>query len=214
LKGHADASKYRSVYDPSEHTSKAMTQLRDDKNLSEQFFECNLVVHPKLSRSERIEPTGPLTPEAMLNRIDARLRRVVVKACVNSAPATKVVNTLEKFLVRVYQGKKDETLREDWEEILVEPPTATHRKGTDAYVTRFLFDAKVPTGGFHRLLLHGLCQFHGLKAVSSTMEIRADGKTQKARLLSASGNLSGADVRMVDCIMKQHSEGNDPGRLE
>jgi hypothetical protein len=189
-----------------------MTKFRDDKHLSEQFFEGNLVVPQKLSRSEKVEPPGPLTPKIMLNRIEARLRRVVVKACVNSAPASKVVDTLEFFLVRAYQGKKDIISSDDWDEILVEPPTATHRKGTDdEYVTRFLFDAKAPTGGFHRLLLHGLCQFHGLKAVSSTMEISVHGKTQKARLLSASGRLSGTDVGMVDFIMKQHSEGIDPG---
>jgi hypothetical protein len=183
LLGQADAAQYRSVYDLNEHQSTAMAQLRQDElsGVREQFFEgelphrLNTVVVAYNPNKHR--PKGPLTPEHMMNRIDARLRRVVVKACENSYPASKVVHTLEAFLVRAYAGKSDTTPRDAWKELLLEPPTVTHRKRDDTYITKFLFDADSSTGGFHRLLLHGLCQFHGLGATSSSMQVVVeDGK--------------------------------------
>jgi hypothetical protein len=143
-----------------------------------------------------------------------------VKACENSFPASKVVETFERFMVRAYNNnngeEKDKTTtpveKEAWEGILLEPPTVTHRTNDDSYVVRFLFDGECPNGGFHRLLLHGLCQFHGLRATSSTMEVKVGNEqpTSMARLLTAAGTLSGPDVRLVDYIMqrKQQSEAS------
>jgi hypothetical protein len=70
-----------------------------------------------------------------------------------------------------------------------------------------LFDADSATGGFHRLLLHGLCQFHGLAAASSTMNVVVHGNNEakKARVLTATGMLYGSDVRLVDFIMSRHN---------
>ena len=74
-------------------------------------------------------------------------------------------------------------------------------------IARFLFDADSPNGGFHRLLLHGVCQFHCLHATSSTTEINImvnDSNVRKrARVLTATGTLSGADVRLVDFITQR-----------
>lgn len=193
-----------------------MAQLRQDElsGVREQFFEGEL---PHRSNAvvaynpNKYQPKGPLTPAHMMNRIDARLRRVVVKACENSFPASKVVHTLEAFLVRAYAGKSDTTPRDTWKELLLEPPTVTHRKRDDTYITRFLFDADSSTGGFHRLLLHGLCQFHGLGATSSSMEVVVEGGKGKssARLLTASGTLSGAEVKLVDLIMQRKQQSED-----
>lgn len=176
------------------------------RGIRDQFFEGGMVPKPKLSRDHKPTPRGPLTPEQMLNRIDARLRRVVVKACENSFPASKVVETLESFMFRAYKGKQDKT--PSWDGILFEPPTVTHRKTDDSYVARFLFDGESPNGGFHRLLLHGLCQFHGLAATSSTMEV-TPGENQEpisARLLTAVGTISGENVRLVNYIMQRKQQ--------
>jgi len=205
--GAADATKYRSVLDPDVHKSKAMTKFMTDKKLEgvrDQFYSGGMALQPKLSRDQKPKSRGPLTPEQMLNRIEARLRRVVVKACENSFPASKVVDTLENFVIRAYKGKSDKTPREAWNGILLEPPTVTHRKRDDTYVTRFLFDGEASNVGFHRLLLHGLCQFHGLRATSSTMEVVIGNRPTKARLLTATGNLSGPDVKLVEYIMKRN----------
>jgi hypothetical protein len=220
LLGQADASKYRCIYDPAEHQRKTgMTQLMKDEKLQgvkEQFFDGELHHHVQPARSHKATPSpGPLTPEQMLHRIEARLRRVVVKACENSMPASKVVETLEHFLVRVYSGKSDKT--KSWDSILMEPPTVTHRKRDDAYITRFVFDGESPNSGFHRLLLHGLCQFHGLQANSSTLELTIQGSatsTTQARLLTATGTLSGADVRLVDYIMQRKEQMEPEGTTQ
>eukprot|EP00536_Pseudo-nitzschia_multiseries_P007598 jgi/Psemu1/305052/fgenesh1_kg.180_\ len=173
-----------------------MKQFREDGSLRlvrEQFFEGSLPGTASSSSSKRkvVTDHNLLTPVERFHRIEARLRRIVVKACENSYAASKVVNTLEDFLVRVYHnGEEDRSSREEWQEFLLDAPTVTtsprHREqdseeaedeGEDATnnragarrTTTFLFDADSSTGGFHRLLLHGVCQFHCLNATSSTM---------------------------------------------
>ena len=42
---------------------------------------------------------GPLTAVDMLNRMDPRLRRMLVRACQNSYAAEKVVGFFEEFVV-------------------------------------------------------------------------------------------------------------------
>jgi len=80
-----------------------------------------------------------------------------------------------------------------WHDILLEPPSVTYETKeipiqedeeedpsvaqttpmmmvTTTTTTRFIFDGTSSNGGFHRLLIHGMCQFHGLKASSSTIQ--------------------------------------------
>lgn len=243
LKGSAEASKHRSVLDPKQHESKAMKQFREDGSLRlvrEKFFEGLLPsdnIHSSSSSSKRkvVSDTNLLTPLERFHRIETRLRRIVVKACENSYAASKVVNTLEEFLVRVHNGEKDEHSRQEWQDFLLDAPTVTatpcHTKnksnsrlqdkdGEDQGTTpcpetrtiTFLFDADSSTGGFHRLLLHGVCQFHCLRATSSTAEVNGE----KARVLTATGTFSGANVRLVDFITERQNIGSNStgGMLE
>mmetsp|Transcript_8366 Transcript_8366/g.19278 ORF Transcript_8366/g.19278 Transcript_8366/m.19278 type:complete len:465 (+) Transcript_8366:122-1516(+) len=239
LKGSAEASKHRSVFDPQQHESKAMKQFREDDSLSlvrEKFFEGSLPcdgIHSSTASSKRKVVTDKdlLTPLERFHLIENRLRRIVVKACENSYAASKVVNTLEEFLIRVHNGEKDETPRNEWKEFLLEAPTVTakttgtntngkkqqqdnHGKQTieasrgssgTRVIIKFLFDSDSSTGGFHRLLLHGVCQFHCLHAASSTT--RVEGK--KARVLTATGTFSGANVRLVDFITERQEQRNN-----
>lgn len=216
LVGQAHAEQFRSICDPDDHKSQAMTRLREDhtlRDVRDKFFEGELTVNPKSVEtqpgSKQLETASP---EQMLLRIEARLRRVVIKACENSVPASNVVSHVEAFLLRAHRGK---TLSDDmdwWKDLLMEPPSVTHRQRDNTYITRYLFAGDSPNGGFHRLLLHGLCQFHGLKASSSTMEVAIDDTEQptQARVLVATGTISEATkkVRMVDYIMfrKQQNE--------
>jgi hypothetical protein len=138
----------------------------------------------------------------MLNRIDGRIRRVVVRALENSFPASKVVNTLENFLVSRYEGDSSTTLEPNWwNGILLDAPTVAKENNDSSSIT-FRFHPSDSTGGFHRLLLHGLCQFHGLEARSST--------TPSARALTASGNFSGAAVKLADEVMKRQDAPKRP----
>lgn len=227
LKGSAGASKYRSVFDPKQHESKAMKKFREDKNLSivrEKFFDGALPcdnTHSSTSKRKVVTDTNLLTPLERFHRIETRLRRIVVKACENSYAASKVVNALEEFLIQVHNGEQDERSQEEWQEFLLDSPTVTiasrsttktNDEAQDSVTTRpdkriikFLFDADSATGGFHRLLLHGVCQFHCLSATSSTT--RVNGK--KARVLAATGTFTGANVRLVDYIMERQKSGYD-----
>lgn len=224
LVGQAHAEQFRSICDPEDHRSKAMTRLREDQTLRDvrdKFFEGELTVHPKCHEMQhgapqRLEAT---TPEQMLLRIEARLRRVVIKACENSVPASNVVSQVEAFLLRAHRGKKVANDTDWWKDLFMEAPSITHRQRDNTYFTRYLFAGDSPNGGFHRLLLHGLCQFHGLKASSSTMEVAIDDTKPplQARVLVATGTIAEATkkVRMVDHIMqrKQPNEresGTDP----
>lgn len=166
------------------------------------------------------KPYHLLTRDDKMNRIDKRLRQVVTRAIENSLPATKVMEALEDFLIHAHTTKdhdkpyvpKDEQV---WNDILSQPPTITrHGKNGDddkeeeedqqILVLRFSFDGASTNGGFHRLLLHALVQFHGLTAHSTTTP-------SGGRLLMASGRLL-ADTtnhnhhKLVDSIMERKEE--------
>jgi hypothetical protein len=190
------------------------------------------------------------TPQERFYHIDSRLRRVIVKACQNSYAASKVINILEDYLIAIHTGKEDTRTLTEWLELLLEPPTVISRRRRrhrhpphnnnknqtdqskednvgseeeeEEVVTRFLFDADSSTGGFHRLLLHGVCQYHGLRAVSSTTMVSVvdnnndnnndDGNNnrnvnvqKKARVLTSTGVLlcAGTHVGLVDFVTNQ-----------
>jgi hypothetical protein len=248
------SSQHRSIWDPHQHQSTAMTQFFQQDNLADirqQFFNGDLPSPfqsiPTTSRRNSTlgrSSSSNTTPQERFNGMESRLRRVVVKACTNSYAASQVISIMEEFLIRVYQKKEDTRTRTEWLQLLLEPPSVTIRprrtpreqNQTDTtkknnekereesdekglIETRFLFDASSSTGGFHRLLLHGVCQFHGLRAVSSTMKVSmvdndVDKKSNKnahvlkeARVLTATGILSGANVGLVDFITKQQGGG-------
>jgi hypothetical protein len=239
LKGSAEASKHRSILDYRQHESKAMKKFREDDSLRlvrEQFFDGSLPVDTSsastTSKRKVVVDSNELTPLERFHGIETRLRRIVVKASENSYAASKVVNILEEFLIQIYSGEKDGRSTEEWQEILLDAPTVTaarcstnqskygpqHNQGMeetnspgivpDRLIIKFLFDADSATGGFHRLLLHGVCQFHCLRATSSTTRING----KKARVLTATGSFSGADVRLVEFItqrQKRSSPSND-----
>jgi hypothetical protein len=193
---------------------KSFRFMEDDKlhDLRDKFFAGELQELPTRPRDHKLVSSKPLTPEDMMNRIDGRLRRVVVKACTNSFPASQVVDNLETFLVRAYAGKKDKLPRETWNDMLLEPPTVSERKRDDMVICKFLFDAESSAGGFYRLLLHGLCQFHGLQATSSTVDVMIENHKQ-ARILTATGTLSGPKVRLVEQVMKRHEALTEPASV-
>jgi hypothetical protein len=209
LLGQANAAHYHSITNIHDHQSHAMRRLQEDQSLKivrEQFFDGELhagvVTVPPPIRLQIVATT----PEEMLLRIEPRVRRVVIKACENSMPASSVVDHVERFLVRAHRGKNPEVVDDTWwQGILLEPPSVTIRQPESVYVTRFVFDGDSPNGGFHRLLMHGLSQFHGLKASSSTTIVTVHGKTAEARLLVAVGTVSHAlrKVKLVEHIMRR-----------
>lgn len=191
-----------------------MRRLREDESLRgvrEKFFEGELNALPAKATPARPDIVAT-TPEVMLLRMEARLRRVVVKACENSVPASSVVNHVEQFLIQAHGGAPLEGTTPNhneasnwWQDILIEPPSVTRRERDETVLTRFVFDGDSANGGFHRLLIHGLCQFHGLKAMSSTINPEINGNRVQARLLIAAGRvqMENRAIKMVDYIMER-----------
>ena len=203
--------------------------MEDEKlrNLRERFFEGEgpLAV-PSKSRKQHRRKKGPVTMEEQMDRIDHRLRQVIVKACANSFPATKVVGKFEAFLTESFvseeddgwslvgdvqeKGEKEEVSRAGdsfskdwWKDLLLEPPTIS-REDPGTATAKFYFDAESSTGGFHRLLLHALAQFHGLKAASRvTKVVMENGTRTQARALTVCGSITGAKpLRLLDHLAK------------
>lgn len=215
LRGHAHASKYRSVYPHEKSENNVMSNFircEDDKQLQsvrDKFFEGELYSKPNSVSTRKPASKGPVTAEQRMNRIDKRLQHVVVRAIENSYPATMIMETFESFLLQAYgkdTNNNSETSPVAWKDILAEPPTVTKPDGHSTFlVIRFLFDQDSSTGGFHRLLLHALVQFHGLTATSST--------TPKGRVLTATGTLTDqSEHKLVDSIMQKKEKKKVEGR--
>jgi hypothetical protein len=189
--------------------------MEDDslKSVRDRFFDCDTGRPTQSPVRSRGILNRPLTAHDMMNRVDARLRRIVVKACTNSYPAAKVVEVFEAFLITSFAGKKAKQLSSDWSsDLLLEPPTITRRKDL-RHVAQFFFDAESSTGGFHRLLLHAVCQFHGLNAVSKMVDI-AIGDNSRARALSVTGTITeDSRYRLLDHATKQDATSHVADRL-
>ena len=116
--------------------------------------------------------------------------------------------TKRRLLILFWQDTKENKKQEIQFDL-----TVHNKKTRGKKIIKFFFDADSSTGGFHRLLLHGLCQFHCLRAASSTTRINGE----KARALIATGEFSGGDVRLVDFIterQKKTSNHDDAGSPE
>eukprot|EP00977_Amphora_coffeiformis_P014339 scaffold3973_cov161-Amphora_coffeaeformis.AAC.8 len=188
--------------------------MKDDKlqGVRDKFFAGELPVPQTTTAHRERAPVESLTPQEKLFRVDARLRRVVTKACRNSQPAAMVVKTLECFIMATYYHRHHSHTSSSskprftaptgqwWSNLLTQVPTVTTtttRRDNEQLVVsvQFLFDAASPTGGFHRLLLHAVCQYHGLTAVSQMTQV--GGRSNRALLVS------GATIRHKHTLLEQ-----------
>mmetsp|Transcript_18747 Transcript_18747/g.46435 ORF Transcript_18747/g.46435 Transcript_18747/m.46435 type:complete len:433 (+) Transcript_18747:152-1450(+) len=219
LRGHAHADQYRGILSQEQSKKSIMTKLSDSGTKSEElryvrdkFYEGELHSSQpkaaKVNHKNHKKPSHLLTRDDKINRIDKRLRQVVTRAIENSLPATKVMETLEDFLIQAHTNNKDQTIvvpqdKQVWNDILSQPPTISRHGDDDddkqILVLRFSFDSESSNGGFHRLLLHALVQFHGLAAHSATTPTGG-------RLLTATGYLADTNHKLVDSIMQRREE--------
>lgn len=170
-----------------------VTDDAEMKGIRNDFFEGEIGYGTSLSHSRTATRTEnmELTPEQMLNRIPERLRNVLIRACSSSKDTIDMVSAYEQFLVQSFVEGKAVALPTAVAESLLEAPSVTQTK-SGSTVARFCFDSESSAGGFHRLLLHAVCQFHSLHAVSKTVE----SETQSARLLTVTGSLAGSNVHL------------------
>jgi hypothetical protein len=171
------------------------TRFLQDKTLQsvrDRFFEGEFAT---MRVPNKVHPTPADSPEQWMKRIDSRLRPVIIKACTNSYPATCVVRVLEEFLVQHYYDTQSKPLPLHWwHNLLVKAPELAHVN--DKMVVEFSFPVDSSQGGFHRLLLHAVAQFHGLHVVSRLIP-------NQARFLSVSGYV---DSEGPACCLLDHLE--------
>jgi len=165
--------------------------------------------------------------KSMLRKMEKRLRRVVERACRNSDFSKEVLIEFEWVLSKFLLHDTEEKDRNDDEEedkeqtksvldqVLIRKPLLTRTKSTNRNnnkMLRFLFRQSSdddennnnnatmqPNPSFNRLLLHALCQFHGLESTSSTT---ANGR----RLLTVTGKFMGDGIRLVDFLNVDEEE--------
>jgi len=239
LQGKADAHLYRDVYNPEDVRSKAISSFMGDENLREirdKFFECELSEGKRsinVHRKKRVED-NIVTPKKLIQRIDKRLQLVVEKACKNSFPACKVVESFESFLVRSFidnvddlNHKEDSSFAAIIEDVLLKPPIVTRAKSknendentTIITTVQMFFDGESPTGGFHRLLVHAAAQFHGLNSKSNLVDgiqieekdgssgINNRGHRNRARVLTVTGkSVMGKEYKVLDHILDRKAD--------
>lgn len=173
------------------------------KGIRDEFFEGEIGYGRAMpsSHTNKTVPVEPQTPDQMLKCIPERLRNVIIRACSSSETTAKLVDGYEAFLVQCFAQGKSASLDAVVSDTLLEAPTVTKTK-SGSVVARFCFDSESSAGGFHRLLLHAVCQFHSLHALSTTVEL----KPHPARLLSVTGALLGPKVRLSQVIRDTKGE--------
>lgn len=194
-KAQGDAHLYKPILDPSNSQPNIFDKLVNDKrfeSLREKFMAGELPESPEVHRHEG-KPVQ-ITPTVMLQRIDPRLRRVVHKAALNSQPACFVMDRFEDFVARTFafvpSAAGVDEAADVLEDLLLERPTATKAEDSSLPVKcHFFFHHEAPSAGFHRLLLHAICQFHGLQVVSKMMSVQIGNET-RARSLIVTGKLA------------------------
>jgi len=143
--------------------------------------------------------------------VNERLMNVVVRACKSSGFTRNVVDAFERLLVSNMSGGGDEMACHDsdeseldndiWNQIMVQKPFITRKTNMDmglgnsrsGVIARMLFREDESKGAFNRLLLHAVCQFHGLDTCSST--------TSKGyRMLTVTGICKGSNLKFLDFV--------------
>jgi len=118
----------------------------------------------------------------------------------------------------IHNAKDDESnhLKKIASTLITDPIVARVNKSDSSPKKRlqYIFDAKSPTGAYHRLLVHALCKFHGLHSISSdttlsinsnSIENRKSKKRQVARVLTISGKYQVSHLKLKDHLVALES---------
>lgn len=141
----------------------------------------------------------------MKSNVNERLMNVVVRSCKSSGFTRNVVDAFERLLVNNMSdtdndngnGKISSSHNSDpdgdiWKKVVVQNPFIT-RKEKIGVMIRMLFNEGERKGAFNRLLLHAVCQFHGLDTCSTT--------TSKGyRMLTITGRCQGSNFRFLEFV--------------
>ena len=156
--------------------------------------------------------------------VNVRLMNVVVRACKSSGFTRNVVDAFERLLVNNMSGRGVEMACHDsdeteadidiWNQVMVQKPFITRKKSMglgdtgSGVIARMLFREDESKGAFNRLLLHAVCQFHGLDTCSTT--------TSKGyRMLTVTGICKGSHLKFLDFVpFDVSSDSSGPPELQ
>jgi len=173
--------------------------LIQDKKLEHtchQFFDGEIGYGPPNVRVKPKINQDCSSPTMMMNRIQGRLRNVIIRAC-SSKTTVKIVDAFEECLCRCFlneQSNYKESIPCDVKTLLTELKTKKQEK-SDQITAYFYFDADSSSAGFHRLLLHGICQFHSLHAISNTVDFN---KKPARQLVVTGKTMWGSNIKLSD----------------
>jgi hypothetical protein len=159
-------------------------------------------------RQEDLFQNGHLMMQCNVNK---RLLNIVTRTCRMPSFSRKVVDAFEFVLVQnmsmdVTKNDRQNNIQQDcdevWEQVLVQKPFVTTRKVASnknntheksPVIVRMIFSEDGSRAAFHRLLLHAVCQFHGLEVSSST--------TSKGhKMLTVTGLCKGSHLRFLEFV--------------
>jgi hypothetical protein len=138
----------------------------------------------------------------MMKKVNPRLLNVVIRACKGSGFTRNVVDAFENLISSMPKNGSSASsttaIQKDiWKKVLIQKPLVTRKSragGNGSNLTiRMLFCDDESKGAFNRLLLHAVCQFHGLDTASST--------TSKGhRMMTVTGLCKGEKFRFLDFV--------------
>jgi len=196
LLAQADAMEYRCIYNPNDMPPSALTTLIQDEKLEHtrnQFFEGEIGHGPPDVRSKSKIKQDYSSPALMMNRVHERLRNVITRAC-SSNTMVKIVDAFEECLCSCFlDGQSNKSITCNVNTLLEAPKV--NKKKSGQTTAHFYFDADSSSAGFHRLLLHAVCQFHGLHAMSTTVDLN---KKPARQLVVTGKTLCGPNIKLSD----------------
>jgi len=171
--------------------------------------------------------------EELFNRMEPRIRNVVQRAVISSSFAVRVMNAyedvlvnrrmastesstvLEEILVRPVVAKEEKTKSKTEKKKSKKSSSRTEGENKEVGISaggskvgrmvfHFHFNPEGTNAGFHRLLLHAVCQFHRMNASSTTVVNRkgddggGDGTPKKERVVTVTGTCQGRQHSIVE----------------
>jgi hypothetical protein len=155
-------------------------------------------------------------------KVPTRLLNVITRACYSSSFARDVMNAFESLVVHHLSpipihdidamNKTNVNNNTILNDVLIQPPLITHKpipsstfssdspiiKQTRSTI-RLLFESESTKASFCRLIIHSVCQYHGLTSCSSTT-------SNNQRLMTIMGICHGSQFRMLDYVLMQDED--------
>ena len=206
-RGETETSQFQRANDPRNYRS-IFSDISSDNNgnfgdLRRKFEEGDVAKVPSknYSSSKSFHKNNPLNGDDMFEVLDPRLKRVLERMVTTktSSSAAQLTSAYESYLSLLFcHGIEGET--EAFGSYLARLPSVIIRD-KNLIEIKFMFELDSPYGGINRLLLHAVCQFHGLCASSNT--------TKTMRVMNIRGNFTGESLSLIHFAKRSFEKSID-----